>query len=179
MAVRKSLRYWEIAGFLFVCVAGVLLHGLYEWSGSVPLGAISSVNESVWEHMKLLFIPYFVFTMLQFTFFAEPFRNYFAVKAAAGLVGVLLIPVLHFTLTGALGTLPPWVDIASFFFSAGVMYLLGWRLLSGFALRGGALQALGFALLWALLFAFIYCTYRPPALPLFRDPVTQQFGIPR
>lgn len=177
MAVRKSLLHWELAGFLTVCAAGALLHELYPWSGSTLVGAFSSVNESTWEHMKLLFIPYFVFTMLQFTVFAEPFRNYFAAKAAAGLAGLLLIPALHYSLTGMLGTLPPWVDIASFFVAAAVMYLISYRLLTTLALRGAALQLLGFALLWGLLFAFIYFTYRPPALPLFQDPTTLQYGI--
>ena len=177
MALRKSLRWWETAGFLFVCLGGSLLHGLYEWSGQTVLGAISSVNESVWEHMKLLFIPYFVFTMVQFTFFAEPFRNFFAAKAAAGLVGLLLIPTLHYTLAGMLGDLPACVDIAAFYIAAAVMYWLSWRLLRTSALRGPAWQVLGFALLWGLLFAFVYCTYRPPRLPLFCDPTNGQYGI--
>ena len=44
-----------IAGILCVSILGTLLHFTYRWSGRNPL--IAPVNESVWEHMKLLFFP--------------------------------------------------------------------------------------------------------------------------
>ncbi len=43
---------------LFVIVLGTLMHFMYNWSGKHPFaGLIAPVNESVWEHMKLLFFP--------------------------------------------------------------------------------------------------------------------------
>lgn len=180
MAVRKSLRHWEIAGFLLVSAVGTLLQFLYRWTGeSTLVAAFSAVNESTWEHIKMLYVPYFVFTMVEFTAFAEPFRNFFAAKAAAGLTGLLTIPVLFYTLNGMFGETPDWVNIAIFFLAAAVMYLVSFRLLIANALRGTAFQIAGFALLWALMFAFIYFTYRPPVLPLFRDPTGKGYGIPR
>ncbi len=179
MVVRKSLRRWEIAGFLTVCVVGTLLQFLYRRTGNNPLAAaFSSVNESTWEHMKLLYLPYFVFTMVEFTAFAEVYRNFFAAKAAAGLAGLLLIPALYYTAGGMFGEPPAWANAAIFYAAAAAMYYLSWRLLSGFALRGGLWQLAGFAVLWLLAFLFVYFTYRPPQLPLFRDPVTLQYGIP-
>ena len=44
-----------IARILSVSLLGTLLHFTYRWSGRNPL--IAPVNESVWEHMKLLFFP--------------------------------------------------------------------------------------------------------------------------
>lgn len=180
MAVRKNLRRWEILGFVFVGAMGVLLHFLFNWTGGNTLvAAFAGVNQSTWEHMKLLFIPYFVFTMVQFTVFAEPYRNFFAVKAAAGLAGLLLIPLLYYTVAGMFGAPPSWLNIAIFFIADAATYLVSYLLLNAFALRGGVWQLAGFALLWALMFAFIFFTYRPPQLPLFRDPSTFQYGIPR
>lgn len=180
MVVRKSLRRWEFVGFLFVCALGTLLQFLFRWTGGNTLiGAFSAVNESTWEHMKLLFLPYFVFTMVQYTVFAEPYRNFFAVKAVAGLAGLLMIPLLHYTIWGMFGVPPDWINVAIFYVSVAAMYLLSCRLLNTFALRGGLWQAVGFALLWALVFLFVFFTYRTPRLPLFLDPVTGQYGIPR
>ena len=54
--MRKRLFWWEAAGFLWTCGVGTLLHFVYEWSGeNVLVAAFSAVNESTWEHMKLLF----------------------------------------------------------------------------------------------------------------------------
>lgn len=169
---------WEIAGFLFVSAAGTLLHFVYHWSAeSVIAAAFAAVNESTWEHMKLLLVPYFVFTMVQFTVFAEPLRNFFACKAVGVLAGLVTIPLLFYTLSGAFGTMPDWVNIGIFILSAAVTYLTSYYLLTRGALCSGWQQIAGFAALWLLLFLFVYFTYRTPQLPVFRDPVGGGYGF--
>lgn len=176
--MRKKLRLWEFAGFLTVCAVGTLLPLVYERTGeNTFVAAFSGVNESVWEQMKVLYLPYFVFTMIEFTVFAEAFRNFFAAKAAAGIAGLLLIPLLHYSLSGMFGTMPRWTDRAIFFVSVAALYLLSHRLLTTLSLRGAALQLISFALLWGMMLLFILYTYHTPHLPLFRDEVTLRYGI--
>lgn len=178
MFIRKKLRLWEFTGFLTVCAVGMLLPLLYERTGgNTFVAAFVGVNGSAWERMKLLYLPYFVFTMVEFPVFAEPFRNFFAAKAAAGVAGLLLIPLLHYSLHGMFGAMPPWIDAAIFFASAAATYLVGCRLLTTLSLRGTALQVISFLLLWGMIFLFILFTYRTPRLPLFRDPATLNYGI--
>ena len=78
---------------------------------------------------------------------------------------------------GMFGEPPAWANIAIFYCSAAAMYLLGYRLLVTLSLRGTALQLAGFALLWGLAFLFLLFTYRPPRLPLFRDPLGGGYGV--
>ena len=178
--MRKNLLRREIVGALFTCAAGTLLHFLYGLSGdNSVVAAFSSVNESTWEHMKIFFVPYFVFTMVEFIAFAEPFRNFFACKGASALAGLLLIPVLFYTISGALGETPDWVNLAIFYVTVLLTYFLSFCLLTRGALRSGWAQIVGFAALWLLLFAFVYFTYRTPQLPIFRDPVTHCYGLGR
>ena len=51
----------------------------------------------------------------------------------------------------------------------------GWLLRRG---RQGALwqQVAGLAVLWGLAFCFVWCTFRPPQIALWQDPVTGQYG---
>ena len=126
---------------------------------------------------KLLFIPFLVFTVVEFIVFSEAFRNFFAVKAASILLGLVSIPALFYTLTGMFGKLPDWVNITIFFLADALLYFVSYRLLTDGALRGGAMQLIGFVLLWALLFAFVWFTYRPLHLPLFLDPVSGCYGL--
>lgn len=99
--MQKRLLRWELIGFAFTGAVGTLLHFVYEWTGGNPLiAAFCAVNESTWEHMKLLFVPFFLFTMVQFIVFAEPLRSFFAAKAASILLGLLAIPVLFYSLGG-------------------------------------------------------------------------------
>lgn len=65
--MQKRLLRWELIGFAFTGAVGTLLHFVYEWTGGNPLiAAFCAVNESTWEHMKLLFVPFFLFTMVEF-----------------------------------------------------------------------------------------------------------------
>ena len=64
--MRRQIDWWELGGFLFTVAAGTALHFLYAWSGQRSWAAVfSAVNESVWEHMKLLYVPLFLLSMVQ------------------------------------------------------------------------------------------------------------------
>ena len=61
----KNIRSWLIAGFIFTAVFGTFSHFFYGWSNENPLiGLISPVNESTWEHMKLVFPPVLLWSLL-------------------------------------------------------------------------------------------------------------------
>ena len=174
----KKLRRWEIAGFLFTALAGPLLHFAYDWSGeSRIVAAFSAVNESTWEHMKLLFVPVFLFSLLEMAVLTSRYRNLLAVKLAVTLAGLAAIPTLFYTYTGIVGQGNTAADIAVFYIAAALVYLLGYRLLEQGRLGGGALQVVSLLALWAIAFLMVYCTYAPPRIALFRDPVTGLYGI--
>ena len=174
----KKLFYWELAGFLSVSTLGALLHFVYDWSGRWNVAAaFSAVNESTWEHMKLLFFPLFLFSVVQVCAMGRNYPNFLAVRAVSILTGLVLIPVLFYTYTGVLGRSVDWVNIALFFLAALGAFLLDFRLLRRSRLSAPWQQILGLAVLWALAFCFVWCTFHPVELALWRDPVTGGFGV--
>ena len=73
--MKKNIKYRQIGGFIFASALGTLLHYLYEWTGeSVLVAPFSGVNESTWEHMKLLYFPLFVFAVVQ-SFHYKEYEN--------------------------------------------------------------------------------------------------------
>lgn len=61
----KHLKHYTIIGIIFATIMGTLAHFLYDWSGkNRVVGLFTPVNESVWEHMKLLFFPMLLYTLL-------------------------------------------------------------------------------------------------------------------
>ena len=98
----KNILKWQIFGFLFSIFFGSLLHFVYDWSGkSILIAPISAVNESTWEHMKLFFIPTFIFAVIQNIFLSDRYENFWVVKAVGILAGLFLIPILFYTYNGA------------------------------------------------------------------------------
>lgn len=176
--MRKRLFFWELAGFLFTGGLGALLHFVYEWSGgSVLTATFSAVNESTWEHMKLLFFPMFLFSVVQVCAMGKNYPNFLAVRAVSTLTGLLLIPVLFYTYTGVLGFSVMWADIAVFYLADLGAFLLDFHLLHRGRFTSLWQQILGLAVLWALAFFFVWCTFRPLPIALWQDPVTGGFGI--
>ena len=151
MVGRRLIR-GQTAGFFFVSVLGVLLHFAYEWSGSGLVGAFSAVNESIWEHMKLLFFPAVLFTLLECWHGGCRSSNFLAVRAASILAGTALIPVLYYTYSGILGRSVDWVNIAIFFVAALALFGLDALLHRRGALCGAWKQVAALAVLWAIPF---------------------------
>ena len=176
--MRRRLFWWELAGFLWICAAGTLLHFLYDWSGgNVIAAAFSGVNESTWEHMKLLFFPILLFSVVQVCVMGRNYPNLLAVRALSVLAGLVLIPVLFYTYTGALGVQESWANIAIFYVTALACFLLDFAFLSRGRLSAPWQQIAGLVILWVLAFSFVWFTFRPLKFPLWQDPVTGQFGI--
>lgn len=176
-AERRRSFFWALGGFLFTVAAGTALHFLWEWTGQNRIAAaFSAVNESTWEHMKLLFLPAFAFSMVEVWFRNSP--NFLAVRGLSLLVGTALVPVLFYTYTGVTGAHALWADIAVFIFSAAAAFWLDLCLRRTGRLTSGWQQAAGLAALWALALVFVLWTYRPPQLPLFWDAAAGVYGIP-
>ena len=174
----KRLFLWETAGFLWTAAIGTMLHFLYDWSGgNAVAAAFSAVNESTWEHMKLLFFAILLFSVAQVCLMGRTYPNLPAVRMVSTVAGLLLIPALFYTYTGALGIQAAWANIAIFYVSAFCAFLLDFCLLCKGRLNAPWQQVAGLAILWALAFAFVWCTFRPLPFPMWQDPVTGQFGI--
>ena len=172
--VRKCWSFWPVAEFLFVGVTGVLLHFLYEWTGeSTAAALVSEVNESTWEHMKLLFVPLMLFTGIQRLWRKDHTETLWCRTFCSTLAGLAVIPLLYYTYTGALGVSADWFNILIFFVAATVAALVACRLTDRCSLPQGV-AVTGLLLLGGL---FVLFTFAPPTIPLFRDPITGTYGI--
>ena len=160
------MKLWQWIGFGVVTLGGTILHFLYDWTvGSIWVAPFSGINESVWEHMKLLFWPLFLFALVQRLFFREQ-ENFWRVKLYSILLGLLLIPVLFYTYNGAFGKSTDWLNIAIFYISAGAVFLFEhWAFQN---IRRSS--RLAFAVLCLVGALFVAFTFAPPRLPLFQDP---------
>ena len=119
--MKRSMGLWQLMGFAVTSLGGTLLHFLYDWTDSVWVAPFSGVNESTWEHMKLLFWPMFIFALIQSFFFRDR-KDFWCVKLKGTLLGLVLIPVIFYTYNGVIGKSPDWINIAIFFISAAVGY---------------------------------------------------------
>lgn len=173
--MANNLKLWQFGGFVFASVFGTLLHFAYEWSGNSPLLApFAAVNESIFEHIKLLYFPALTFSVAQWFLGGKDFNNFWCAKLIGSLVGIIIIPTLYYTYTGALGTYADWFNITIFFIAAGGTYLTEYFILKGN--KSYFNQGFCLTLLIMLGVAFMVLTYLTPHIPLFADPITGKYG---
>ena len=171
------MKNWQRLGFVFVGVFGVLLHFLYDWCNkSVFVALFSAVNESTWEHMKLLFYPMVIFAFVEYKFVGYNYKNFWGVKLTGLLIGLLIIPFLYYTYTGALGASADWFNITIYFIAAAVALFVEMLLLK-YGVDLPLSQKTVFCF-YAFVFAlFVIFTFVQPQIPLFIDPVTNEYGM--
>ena len=174
--MKQSVALSQFLGFGVTALLGTLLHFLYEWWGNAFwIAPFSGVNESTWEHMKLLFWPMVLFAAVQSIFFKDR-TDFWCVKLRGVLLGLALIPIIFYTYNGVIGKSPDWVNISIFFIAAAVAYVLEASLLSRADTECKS-PWLSIAALLALAVAFTVFTFRTPHLGIFADPLSGAYGI--
>ena len=174
--MKTKIGLWQLMGFAVTSLGGTILHFLYDWLGQSPwIALVSGVNESTWEHMKLLFWPLFLFALVQRLFFKDQ-ENYWCVKLAEILLGLVLIPVLFYTYNGVFGKSPDWINITIFYATSLLIFLFEW-----WAFKRDRLPCtrprLAFAAICIIGVLFVVFTFATPQIPLFQDPVTGAYGV--
>ena len=171
--MKKHILLCTILCALFVAIFGTLGHFFYQWSDNNRyVGFFFAVNESTWEHMKLLYFPMLIFALIQNKFFEEH-ENFWCVKLVGILTGLALIPILFYTYNGAIGKSPDLVNILIFFISVTVAYFVETRLfikLFREDISWCKNPLLAYSLICLIGVLFVVFTFSPPELPLFMDP---------
>ncbi len=195
--IRKFYKKYVIIGFFIVGMLGTLFHFVYDWSGQVWfVGLFVPVNESTWEHMKLLFIPMLLYITICFWFVRKKFdQNYISNKNGKGIidnkkeksdelskiiytglfvniVGTWSIPFLFYGYMGILGFEVAWIDISTFFIAVFIAFALQYHVLIN-SYKKQTVNCGKTVLIVNLiqLFAFVLLTYRPLNLGIFISPV--------
>lgn len=162
----NQLQSYIIAGIIFVLTAGTLSHFLYGWTGNnFIVGLFTPVNESVWEHMKLIFFP-----MLFYSMFAtiKLRANYPCIASSlciGTLIGTWLIPVLFYAYTYILGKNFLVLDICTFALSTAIAFYTAYRLTLSCRLKPYAFLLYGLTAI--LLICFMLFTYQAPEGEIF------------
>lgn len=175
--IEENVLKWEIFSLFFVIIVGSFLHFLFEISGYFyPIGAISAVNESVWEHLKLGFWPIVFLAPVEYKFIKERVKNFVIAKVVAAYIIPLSIIIIFYTYTAILGTNLLIMDILTFIIAVIIGHIISFKIMiSQEKPRIMTIISLILILLFAIV--FVLFTYFPPHLPIFQDSLTGQYGI--
>ncbi len=158
---------------ILLFIVASLAHFLYDITDhNFLIGLFSPINESIWEHLKLMFFPNLIWWLIIYVWKKEPWhlngQAWLIASALCMMIAPLSVFLLYYGYTGAFGVHIVWLDISL----VAVGYLLAFMVafhcypsikptwLKRF------LAAAGIGLLLA---AFVSFTMDAPSFPLFQS----------
>ena len=171
----KSIKSYQIFSAIFSCILGTLLHFTYIWFGKNQIvGIFSAVNESTWEHLKLIYFPMLITIIIGCYYFCKSVPNFICSKTLGILVAIFFTIVFFYTYTGILGKDIPFISILSFFIAIFLGEFISYLLIiNNFKCN----KMLAIAVLIILFILFVFFTFNPLKIGLFKDPLNGTYGI--
>lgn len=174
---RKKVIIAEIVSAVAIILIGSLFHFLYEWTECTFIGLFSPVNESQWEHIKIMFYPVIIVSIIEYFFIKHDVNNFVFAKAISAIVFIATTYLIIFIYELIFKDNPMALHFISFFVGA-----FAGQLVSYFILRrtknSKCLNMIGFSIFLILFIVITIFTFRPIKTDFFRDSTTGYYGIP-
>ncbi len=174
---KNKIRNYQIFSIIFTFILGTLLHFTYKLSGeNVIVAAFSAINESVWEHLKLLYFPMLLTLIIGYFYIGKNVPNFLCSKTVGIITSMLFTIIFFYTYSGILGRNIAVIDITSFFVATILGEYVAYKLMkSTFKCNNN----IAIFVLILIGICFIIFTYSTPKLGIFKDPITGKYGIIR
>lgn len=174
---KKTFLILELVGVIAVYLTAVFLHFAFDLTnGSVLSIVFGAINESVWEHVKIFAAGFVFWALLELMWVRPPFCKYVVAKTIS--LYFLSISIIVFFYTYNLFTKSPIfiLDIISSFVFVILSQYISYRLTTS-DLKIEYYFSVAVMLLLMFFTMFFSFTIFPPKLDLFKDPLTNTYGI--
>lgn len=167
---NDKIFYLEFISLIFSLIFSFVNHFLYQWTNEFFLLApFVAINESVWEHGKLLFMPFLFYSIIEYFLLKDETNNFLFAKSLSLIISIPLMIILFYTYSGVLGQSYLIFDIL-----IAIIVIVFMNILSYKILKSGKGSNFNWIFIFVIIiFALIILfTYMPPDIPLFQDITT-------
>lgn len=173
---EKRFKIMEIVAVPVIYLIATLLHFVYDLSNGSALSILfGSVNESVWEHIKIFSVGFVVYSTIELLAVKPPFKKFIVAKTVALYALGFFITALYYTYNFFFKNNTS-ANLIIAFVSVCISQYISYRLVTTErnTTQYFSISAMLLILYFVMFFSF---TIFPPQLDLFKDPVTNTYGI--
>lgn len=175
---KNKLLLAQISAVVISLILGTLLHFTYQWSGeNAIIGSFSAVNESIWEHLKLVFFPMILVAIIEYIWVRKESNQYLEAKTIGIFTAICFVIVFYYTYSGILGYHFLIIDILTFIASILLGEWVAYKMMIMENQSTITTKILSGIILLFFFISFIVFTYNPPKINLWKDPETERYGI--
>ena len=166
-----------IIGFFVISILGVFMHFLFELSNrNLIIAAFSAVNESVWEHLKIIVLPTIIFSIFGYKYIEDINKKNFAKALFFQIISeMVIVSSVFYLYTFLIGKSVLAIDIFLFFLSIFISSIVSYKILSSNI--NNNYSGIYILLVLFVFLAFIAFTYVTPKLEIFKDVKSKTYGV--
>ena len=160
-----------------IFILSVISHFMYGWFPNKLFSVLFPVNESIWEHMKLIATPTLVFSIFEYFIYRKKnikFNNFIFSYAISIILGIISYLILYIPLDNIFGH-HIYIAVSLLFLIFILVEVVSYYIMNYKQIRYS--NIIGLFLIIGLYIIFGYFTYYPPQISLFYDYMNKQYGI--
>ena len=171
-------KKFVVINTIITFLVSFLVHYIYQWIPSF-ITTIFPVNESLYEHMKLIFISPIISGLLIYFYFRK--KNYVINNFLFGLICSIIFNIIIFYLA----YLPLYYEFGQSMLMTLSVYFVAIALSNYLYYliiemnNNKKLNRISLIMLIVISFILIYFTYKPLRIDFFKDPINNTYGIPK
>ncbi len=174
MKLKKIKIIAIIATFAFT----VLFHFLYDWFPNPLFSVLFPVNESIWEHMKLLYSGLLAWSIIEYFILKKlniKFTNYWSSIFLTMISSIIVYLIIFLPLYAIFGE-NPFISIGLLILVIIASQIFNYYLITR-KKENTLLNKIAIALIIIGYVVFLSLTYNPPKNYIFYDTVDNKYGI--
>lgn len=173
-----NYKLWKKISIILIYFIAVILHFTYDIVPGNFTAAFLPVNESVWEHLKMTFNAFLIYSIIEYIIFKvknKHVNNFLFSILTSALASMLVTLVLFYPLFYTFGEnviVTQIVYLISIIAGVYISYLV-----QKDTNNEKTLNIMSFLILLFLEFGFIYLTFNPRTTDIFIDKPNNKIGI--
>ncbi len=170
----KKIKFIDV---FLIFILSFLAHFMYSWFPSTLFSIFFPVNESIWEHMKILFTSILIVSLFDYWAFKKwniKSSNFLASAFISAFTSIPIFLIIYLPLYNTLGE-NMILNITLLFFVICLAEIINYNILKTKHLKNLGYLSFIFIIITYIIFALL--TYYPPENDLFYDTKEQKYGI--
>ena len=170
-----NIKKYKIIGVFVVFALCFPFHFAYKWMPNLISSLFFPVNESIWEHMKLLFIPYVIYLVVEYFLLHRKENNFYIQLFFVPIIGIVSYLFLFLPIYSVLGE-NMIVSITLLFLTICFEQFVSYKIATYEEIKYQSI--IGIIGVFLIFNIFVYLTYFPNKTYLFYDTTKNIYGVP-
>lgn len=169
----------KIIGVFIIFGLSFLSHFIYQWFPNSIFSILFPVNESIWEHMKLIVTPVLIFSLFEYIIYRYKgieYNNFILSYAISMILGIIIYLLIYLPIDMIFGH-SAIVAISLLFITFIILEYISYYIMNYSEIRYSNIIGIVFIILIYIVFG--YLTYNPIESDLFFDKQKKIYGIPK